>query len=168
MTQVVNEPSSNRVNAQCVIAVFDDWESLYAVLDEFAPEETRGGTTVLYSPRARPPPTASPQLFKEVVDLHFAPAGQRICCTRGEVALGLGERVAKGARSLGDALRSWLRTDQAWQLESHVEKGHFVLWVQPSTTEQFGALCGRLVRASRHLVGVCNMNVQYQPGRFSK
>jgi len=161
MTQAVDEPSFKSANAQCVIAVFDDWESLYAVLEEFAEEETRGGATVLYSPRARPPPTASPQLFKEVVDLHFARAGQRICCTRGEVAHGLGERVAKGATSLGDALRSWLRTDQAWQLESHVEKGHFILWIQPSTTEQFGVLCGRLVRASRHLVGICNMSVPH-------
>ena len=167
MTQVASEPSTPGVDAQCVIAVFDDWESLQAVLEEIG-DQTRAGTTVLYSPRAIPSPTKSPHLLGETVELHFAIAGQRIYCTRGEVAHGLGERLARGARGLGDALRRWLRTDQAWQLESHVEKGRFVLWLQPSTSDQFGMLCGRLVKASRHLVGVCNMNSQHEPGRSSK
>jgi hypothetical protein len=165
MSHVVGEPSSKSVGAQSVIAVFDDWMSLQAVLEDFAAEETGGATTVLYSRRASAPPRASSRLLKEAVELHFATARQRICCTTGEIAQGLGERLARGARSLGDALRSWLHTDQAWQLESHIEKGHFVLWLRPSTSEQFGVVCGRLVKASRHLVAVCNMDSDHEVER---
>jgi hypothetical protein len=145
MTQVVGEASSRSLEAQSVIAVFDDWESLQAILEELADEETHGGTTVLYSPPRIGPPV-----------------------TTGEVAEALGESLAGGARSLGDALCRWLHTDQALQLESHVEKGRFVLWLQPSTSDQFGKLCGRLVKASCHLVGLCNVKSCQEAGRFSQ
>jgi hypothetical protein len=169
MTQVIGEASSTSLEAQSIIAVFDDWESLQAILGELADGETRGGTTVLYSPPPIGlPATASPRLSNEAVDLHFVAAGQRICCTTGEVAEALGESLAGGARSLGDALCRWLRTDQAWQLETHVEKGRIVLWLQPSTSEQFYKLCGRLVKASRHLVGLCNLKSSQQAGRSSQ
>jgi hypothetical protein len=158
MIQVVGEATLTSLEAQSVIAVFDDWESLQAVLKELADEKTRGGTTVLFSPaRAGPPVTASPQPLNEAVELHFVTARQRICCTTGEVAEALGKSLAGGARSLGDALCRWLHADQAWLLESHVEKGRFILWLQPSTSDQFGKLCGRLVKASRHLVELCNL-----------
>jgi hypothetical protein len=169
MTQVVGEASSASLESQSVIAVFDDWESLQAVLEQLTDGETRGGTTVLFSPaRTGPPVTASPRLLNEAVELHFVTARQRICCTTGEVAEALGESLAGGARSLGDALCRWLHTDQAWLLESHVEKGHLVLWLQPSTSDQFGKLCGRLVQASRHLVELCNLKSRQDAGRSSQ
>lgn len=88
-------------------------------------------------------------LLKEIT-LQFAASKQRICCTRGEVAEKLAARLARGARSLADALHSWLSTDQTWQLQNHIEKGRLVLWLELPTSEEFGAVCGRLVQASPH------------------
>jgi len=57
MIQVVGEASSGSLEAQSVIAVFDDWESLHAVLKELADDETRVGTMVLFSPPRTGPPS---------------------------------------------------------------------------------------------------------------
>ena len=64
MTHVVREPSTKSFGGQSVIAVFDDWTSLQAVLEDFAGEKERGATSVLYSPRAIAPPTARSRFWK--------------------------------------------------------------------------------------------------------
>ena len=51
MTQVVGEASSTSLEAQSVIAVFDDWEGLQPFL-----RSSRGGTTALFSPARTGPP----------------------------------------------------------------------------------------------------------------
>ena len=99
--------------------------------------------------------------LKEAVDLHFArssPARAIISCTSGRIAERLVKKLASGSGNLSDALHSWLSSDQSWQLQSHVEKGHIVLWMQPTTAEEFDAVCGRLVQASPHIIGICNVS----------
>ena len=113
--------------------------------------------TLLYARNDDPPPVVLSRLLKEITKLQFEGSKHHICCTRGGVATELAARLAHGARSLADALRSWLSTDQARQLQSHIEKGHLVLWLRLPTSEEFGRVCGRLVQATPHMVGLCNI-----------
>jgi hypothetical protein len=145
--------------AQFVITVFDDWHALQTVLQDMAADELGRFGTVLHARKDHPPFMVTSGFLKEITELHFESSKQRICCTRGELAEELASRLAAGARSLADALRSWLTTDQAWQLQSHIEKGRLVLWLQLPTPEAFGAVCGRLVHASPHIVGLCSINL---------
>lgn len=149
---------SQEDRSQFVIAVFDDWHALQTVLQDMTADELGRFGTVLHARKDHPPLTVTSGFLKEITELHFESSKQRICCTRGEVAEELASRLATGARSLADALRSWLTTDQAWQLQSHIEKGRLVLWLRLPTSEAFGAVCGRLVHASPHMVGLCNIN----------
>ena len=113
--------------------------------------------TLLYARNDDPPPVVLSRLLKEITKLQFEGSKHHICCTRGGVATELAARLAHGERSLADALRSWLSTDQARQLQSHIEKGHLVLWLRLPTSEEFGRVCGRLVQATPHMVGLCNI-----------
>ncbi len=76
------------------------------------------------------------------------------------MAEGLLAQLADGARSLADALHDWLSPDQAGQLQRHVEKGRVVLWLRLLPTEPFGVVCGRLVQASPHMVGLCTIDAK--------
>jgi hypothetical protein len=145
------------VGAQFVIAVFDEWEALQAVLEDMSLREFDRFGTLLYARNDDPPPVVLSRLLKEITKLQYEGSKHHICCTRGGVATELAARLAHGARSLADALRSWLSTDQARQLQSHIEKGHLVLWLRLPTSEEFGRVCGRLVQATPHMVGLCNI-----------
>jgi hypothetical protein len=149
---------SQEHGAQFVIAVFDDWDALQGVLEDVSAREFDRFGTLLHAREDNPPLAVRSGLLKEITELQFAASKQRIYCTRGEVAEKLAARLAHGARSLADAFHSWLSTDQAWQLQSHIEKGRLVLWLQLPTSEDFGAVCGRLVQASPHMVGLCNID----------
>ena len=145
--------------AHFVIAVFDDWDALETVLgDMVKPVSSRSGT-VFHARKDKPPLALRSGLLKEVTQLHFARSSQSVTCTSGEVAEKLNANLDSGAHSLADALHSWLSPDQAWQLQNHVEKGRLVLWLQLPATEEYGAICGRLVQASPHMVGLCNIKV---------
>jgi hypothetical protein len=144
--------------AQSVIAVFDDWDALQTVLEGIAVHESARSGTVLHGRMDDPPPAVRSGMLNEIMELHFDRSTACIRCTRGEVAEELAARLTGGARSLADALHSWLSPDQAWQLQSHIEKGRLVLWLQLPTSEEFGAVCGRLVQASPHMVGICKIN----------
>jgi hypothetical protein len=149
---------SQEYGAQFAIAVFDDWDALQTVLEDIAVHEPGRASIVLHGRMDDPPPAVRSGLLNEVIELHFERSTQCIRCTRGEVAEELAARLTGGARSLADALHSWLSPDQAGQLQSHIEKGRLVLWLQLPTSEEFGAVCGRLVQASPHMVGICNIN----------
>jgi hypothetical protein len=91
---------SKGAGAQFVIAVFDDWEALQAVLDEMgAPELHRLGA-VLHAREDNPPPALNSGLLREMIDLPFEPSAPGMRCTRGEFAEELAARLAGGARSL--------------------------------------------------------------------
>jgi hypothetical protein len=148
--------------AHFVFAVFDDWDALETVLgDMVEPDSSRSGT-VFHARKDNPPPGLRSGLLKEATQLHFKGSNLTITCTRGEVAEELTARLASGARTLAGALHSWLSPDQAWQLQHHLEKGRVVLWLYLSATDEFGAVCGHLVQASPHMVGLCNINFEPQ------
>ena len=145
--------------AQFVVAVFDDWEALHAVLVDMEADATVRSGAVLHAREDVPPRAAALRLLKEMAQLHFGPR-QRIACTVGQLARELSSRVAKGARNLAEALHGWLSAEQAGQLESHLERGHLVLCVELRTAEDFSVLCGRLVQASPHMVELCNIKFE--------
>jgi len=156
----IHSRSLEEIGAQYVIAVFDDWDALQAVLDDMSAGEFDRFGTLLHARKEDPPPAMRRGLLKEITELQFVASRQRISCTKGEVAAELAARLAHGARSLGDALHSWLSADQAWQLQSHIEKGRLIVWLHLPTSEEFGIVCGRLVQASPHVVGLCNINLK--------
>jgi hypothetical protein len=87
-----------------------------------------------------------------MTELHFAASRSRVRCTAGRFAAQLAVRSAGGARDLAHALRGWISPEQAKELQWHVESGRLVLWLQPSTPEDFETVCARMVEASPHLV----------------
>lgn len=146
--------------AQSVIAVFDDWEALQTVLVDMAAAELDRSSTVLHARTDDPPLALSSGFLKEVVKLHFVPSRQRICCTRGEIADDLAARSARGSRSLADALHSGLASIRPCNCKATSKKGAWYCGSRLQTREEFGAVCGRLVQASPHVVGVCNTSIR--------
>ena len=144
--------------AQFVIAVFDDWAALQAVLDDIGAPELDRYSAVLHAREDDPPTALSSGLLKEIIYLPFERSTQGMRCTSGEFADVLAARLAGGAQTLAEALEGWLSTDQAWQLQSHIEKGHLALWLRLRPSEDSGAVCGRLVQASPHLVELCTID----------
>ena len=155
--QQIHATTPSKDSTQCVFAVFDDWETLQALIQELAARAPSSSPTVLARKDCLPI-TVIGKSLKEAVELYFARSHHRISCTSGRIAERLAKKSASGTRSLSDALHSWLSSDQSWHLQRHVEEGHLVLWMQPTTTEEFDAVCGRLVQVSPHIVGICNMN----------
>ena len=120
---------------QFVIAVFDDWAALQAVLDVMGGPELDRFSAVLHAREDDPPTALSSGLLKEIIDLPFERSTLGMRCTSGEFAVKLAARLAGGAQSLAEALEGWLSTDQAWQLQSHIEKGHLALWLRLRPSE---------------------------------
>jgi hypothetical protein len=82
-------------------------------------------------------------------------------CTAGRLAEALAKRAAGGVDDLAGALRGWMSSEQAREVQWHVEKGRILLWLEPPTAEDVDTACARLVQASPHLVELCN--VDYNP-----
>jgi hypothetical protein len=152
------EIRSNKNSAQFVIAVFDDWDALHAVLAGIEDNAPTHSGAVLHAREDLPPHVAALGLLKEMTELHFPRSRRHMTCTAGRLAQELSDRLGKGARDLAEALRGWVGSDQAGQLASHIEKGHLVLCIELTTSEDFSTVCGRLVQASPHLVEICNIN----------
>jgi hypothetical protein len=113
---------------------------------------------LLHARRDLPPKASASSLLKHMTELHFERSRKHIACTRGLLAEALATRLTGGARTLADALHDWLGSNQAKQLESHLERGHLVLCVELRTPDDFSVVCGRLVQASPHMVELCNIN----------
>ena len=145
--------------AQFVVAVFDDWEALRAVLVDIEADATSRSGAVLHAREDVPPDAAALGMLKEMAQLQFGPR-QRIACTAGQLGRELCFRAGKGARNLAEALHGWLNAEQAGQLQSHLERGHLLLCVELRTPEDFSVLCGRLVQASPHMVELCNIKFE--------
>jgi hypothetical protein len=146
--------------AQFVIAVFDDWDALQTVLLSMEPNALVRAGSVLHARKHIPPHGSALPVLKETTDLHFAHSPQHITCTIGQLAHELSVKLAGGARSVAEALHSWLGSDQAGQLVSHIEMGRLVLWVEVQTSEDYSVVCGRLVQASPHMVGLCDIKFE--------
>jgi len=148
---------AQRTRPQSVVAVFDDWDALHAVLVGLKSHTTLRSGVVLHARKDAPPAALSFGLLKEMAHLRFSQPRQDIACTVGRLAQELSVRSAGGTRSLAGALHGWFSSVQAEQLQSHIGRGHLVLCLQLGTPEDFSVVCGRLVQASPHMVGLCNI-----------
>ena len=144
--------------SQFVVAIFDDWDTLHAVLQELESDKAAQPVALLHGRKDVPPKVSASSLLKQMTELHFARSRQHIACTMGQLAEALTTRLTGGARTLADALHDWLGSNQAKQLESHLERGHLALCVELRTSDDFSFVCGRLVEASPHMVELCNIN----------
>jgi hypothetical protein len=144
---------------QCLIAVFDDWDALTRVLGELGGKEWDHTAAVLHKRRDEPAGETASWLLQDTTELRFAASVEHVHCTTGNLARELAARSAGGAHSLAEALRGWLTSEQARELEWHIERGRLVLWLRPAASEDFGAVSARLIKASPHLVGLCTIEL---------
>jgi hypothetical protein len=151
---------AERTGPQFVVAVFNDWDALHAVLVDLEADAMLHSGAVLHARKDIPPALSSVGLLKDMSHLHFSQPRQVIACTVGQIAHELSARLAGGARSLTDALHGWFSSDQAGQLENHIGKGRLVLCLQLRTPEDFSVVCGRLVQTSPHMVELCNIGFE--------
>jgi hypothetical protein len=154
------ELGSHTTGTQFVVAVFDDWETLHSVLMEMQSDAAVQAVALLHARTDVPAKVSASSVLKQMTELRFERSRQHIACTVGELAEALSARLAAGAGTLADALGDWLGSQQARQLESHLERGHLVLCVELRTSDDFSLTCGRLVQASPHMVELCNINLK--------
>ena len=147
-----------------VIAVFDEWSALRAVLEElkgrgvglrgavlFAREDDCGmghaaGTAEVIS-----------AFLAETTELPFAIPTQKVRCTSGVLAQSLVARSAGGAQRLAGALGAWISREHANALQRHLEVGRLVLWLEIARPRDLEVVCGHLVQKSPHVVGMCSV-----------
>ena len=158
--QKARDTGGDGSDPQFVVAVFDDWDGLRAVLVDLDAAATMHSGAVLHARKDIPPAASSLGLLKNMAHLHFSEPRRDIACTVGQLAHELSGRLAGGARSLTDALHGWFRSAQAGQLENHIKKGRLVLCLQLRTPEDFSVVCGRLVQTSPHMVELCNIKFE--------
>jgi hypothetical protein len=142
-----------------VIAAFDDWQALEGVLANLGSERIGQSSALLHAREDERPMLASSWLAQDTMDLRFAAPCKRARCTVGALAAQLAMRSSEGADNLACALRGWVSSEQARELQWHIESGRLVLWVQPSTPEEFETVCAQLVQASPHLVETCDLEL---------
>ena len=141
-------------DAQFVIAAFDDWDTLEAVIEAIGLDSPTPWSAVLHARAGTDRPPTHSILLSEMRELHFVQSQQRVVCTVGQLAEQLAAGAAGGARGLEDALGQRLNAHQARQLQQHIAHGRLVLWLELRSAEEFGTVCARLVRASPHVVEV--------------
>ena len=147
-----------RTGVQFAVAVFDNWDALHATLIGLEGESPLRTGGVLHSRSDVPLQAGGLRFLKQMTKINFAHSRQQLSCTVGRLADELSARLAQGARSLWDALDRSLNSDHARQLESHIDRGHLVLWVELHSSDEFAEVCGRLVQASPHMVSLCGIN----------
>jgi len=76
--------------------------------------------------------------------------------TAGGLAHELAARCARGVHRLAGALSPWVGREHADELQRHIEKGKLVLRFELAQPQDLGAVCGRLIQTSPHVVGMCN------------
>ena len=129
------------------------WRSLLASLGS---EQIGRFGALLHTRGDESPVLAGSWLVQDMTELHFATSPRRVRCTTGRLAAQLATRSAAGALDLARALRGWVSTEQAKELQWHIESGRLVLWLQPSRPEDFETVCAQMVQASPHLVELCD------------
>jgi hypothetical protein len=147
-----------RAGAQFAVAVFDNWDALHATLFGLEAESPTRTGGILHARTDVPVQVAGLRFLRQMTKINFAHSRQELACTVGRLAEELSARLAQGARSLGDALDRSLNSGHARQLESHIDRGHLVLWVELHSSDEFSEVCGRLVQASPHMVSLCDIN----------
>jgi hypothetical protein len=113
---------------------------------------------LLHIRKDEPPTLTVSWLVQNMAELRFAALRESVHCTAGRLADALAKRSADGVHDLANALRGWMSSEQAREVQWHVERGHIVLWLEPPTSDDVDTACARLVRASPHLVELCNVD----------
>jgi hypothetical protein len=147
-------------SAQLIIAAFDRWQDLSSALEPIRAEEGCCFPAVLHARKDLPEDLGLREAVNEIAELEYNASGQRIAAVEGALTSALAAAFSHGAPDVAGALRQWMSADQARQLESHLAHGRVLLWSQPLGSEQFSCVCGHLVRASPHVVEVCNVFVK--------
>jgi len=155
---------------QFAVATLDSWESLCAVLNDLKAEGVEVEASVMLTADARARARAcieageaatgaASALLDHAVELRFPGSQQRAYCTAGKLADALSQRQAEGARNLADALTGWLIHTHAIELQSQIDRGRLVVWLELSESEHRGIVCGRFVRASIDIVELCSIDL---------
>ena len=154
-------------SAQLLIAAFDTWQDLRSALELFRAEKGCCFRAVLHARKDLPKDQTLLDAVNEIAELECTASKQRIAAGQGVLTNALATAFSHGERNVAGVLRRWMSLEQARQLESHLAHGRVLLWVQPLDSEQFSCVCGHLVRASPHVVEVCDMFVKdrSQPGQ---
>jgi hypothetical protein len=142
---------------QCVIAAFDEWDALQAALDVIGLDVPGPSSAILHARSDTDANATGSRLAGKMQQLDFAHSHQHITCTAGLLAEMLAAGLARGARAPADVLGQWLSAHQARQLQHHIESGRLILWLELRSSEEFGTVCAQLVRASPHVVELCNV-----------
>jgi hypothetical protein len=153
----VNKALADWPNLRFAVGTFDSWQQLCdalydlrfrgLVLDSFNCLAVRrvfaGGTIIA--------PSHEPVVIEE---LAFPDNGELLGCTSGPLADCLADRLGSGARSLKDALASWLLPRHAGHLQRAVEDGKILLWIRLVDAEDERRACQWLLATSSNSVGV--------------
>jgi hypothetical protein len=144
---------------QFLIAVFDDRDSLARVLGELGAEAAGRAAVLLHESADEPSGETVTDHLQRMTEVHFTSSLRCVRCTAGGLANALAARAAGGASSLAEALHGWLTPEQARDFERHVASGRLLLWLPPTSPEDFETMCARLVQASPHLVALCTIDL---------
>jgi hypothetical protein len=149
-------------SGRLLIAAFDGWQALRSALQSICAGEMCCFKAVLHARTDVPADSWLRECVNEVAKVEGTPSiRQRIARGDGVLAGALTRAFAQGARSLAMALRPWMSAGQAADLQSHIERGRVLLWVQPVDSEEFSCLCAHLVRSSPHVVDVCEVPLDH-------
>jgi hypothetical protein len=147
-------------SGRLLVAAFDEWPDLRSALASIRSGDGCCFRAVLHARKDLPAEPWLREWVNEIAKVEAMPPGRRRIA-RGDGALAgtLAKAFAHGARSLAKALRPWMSARQAEDLQTHIELGRVLLWVQPVDAEEFGCLCAHLVRSSPHVVDVCEISL---------
>jgi hypothetical protein len=100
-----------------------------------------------------------------IQELSFPENRELICCTAGPLADCLSDRLGSGARSLKDALSSWLVSRHAAHFQETVQAGKILLWLRVTDADDERRAYQSLLTNSSNSVGVHDLAA---PGTASK
>jgi hypothetical protein len=72
---------SQTSGSQFVVAVFDDWDALHAILLELESDKAAHPVALLHARRDVPPKVSASSLLEQMIELHFERSHQHIACT---------------------------------------------------------------------------------------
>jgi hypothetical protein len=151
-----SSPMASR-DLQLAIAVFDDWPTLQAVMDDLRVSCGACPSAIVLS-RDMPGIPENLDLHAHVNRMRFA-RGLYATCSRGKIADELATRLSQRLHTLAHALHDWLPLDQSWKLENHIEQGQIILLLELRDHDDQETFCGTLVRHSPHIIRLIEFNV---------
>ena len=149
---MINQPTS-----RFAVAAFDSWSGVHTTLHDLS----TGGSRIndlnclgLHRVLAAAGGFGAKDPSLRLCALPFQHSPELISCTLGPVAERLAWRLALGAPTLQVALGHWLIPRHAAQLQSAVNDGRIILWVQLFDNEDERRAYQSLLARSSNSVGV--------------